>query len=123
MIELEFTGEEPGKVIGTNFVTSSTIDIIGFNVIPWIESNTSKNKDRLNEIGTKLLGKDVNGRLFVTLLCPTTNKKFWNISCKTIKNMIKILENEEIVGNISKGLLPDDMYTNPYLQMRKFLNK
>ena len=123
MIELEFTGEEPLKTIGTNFITSPTTDIIGFNVIPWVEKNASANKDKLNELGTKLLGRDIYGRLFITLLCPTTNKKFWNISSKTINNMIKILDNQEIVNDISKGLLPDDMYTNPYLQLRKFLKK
>jgi hypothetical protein len=121
MLELEFTGEEPIKTIGTNFVISSTTDIIGFNVIPWIEKNPNPNK--LNELGTKLLGKDVYGRLFITLLCPTTNKKFWNISKTTITNIVKILDDDKIFQELTKGLLPDDMYINPYLQLKKFLKK
>lgn len=121
MLELEFTGEEPLKTIGNNFVNSSTIDIIGFNVITWIEKNPLPNK--INEIGTKLLGKEVYGRLFVTLLCPSTNKKFWNISKTTILNITKILDDNEIYQELSNGMLPDDMYVNPYLQLKKYLKK
>ena len=129
MLELEFTGEDPLKKIGTGFINTSTTDIIGFNVIPWVEknsnpnSNSNSNSYKFNELETKLLGRDVYGRLFVTLLCPTTNKKFWNISKTTILNIIKVIDNTEIFQELSKGLMPDDMYTNPYLQLKKFLKK
>ena len=119
MIEIEFTGEEPFKVIGNNFVQSTTTEKIGFNMIPYIQ----KSSDIVNEIGTKLFGKEIKGRLFVTLLCPTTNKKFWNISNITINNILKILDNDELIQEIYKDNQSDDIYLNPFYKLNKILNK
>jgi hypothetical protein len=123
MFELEFTGEDPFKVIGNNFIQSNTTDVVGFNIIPYIEKVDIEKSNILNEIGTKLLGREIHGRLFISLLCPTTNKKFWNITTTTVNNLLKILNNEEIINEIYKNIEPDDKYINPFYLLKKYLIK
>ncbi len=116
-LEIEFTGEDPYKVIGNNFIQSQVTNIIGFNVIPWIESTNDHNDN-----GSKLLGKNVNGRLFLSLLCPTTNKKFWNINVETIKNILTILNNEQLFKLVDKELELTDKDINPFFVISKILS-
>jgi hypothetical protein len=48
MIELEFTGEDPFKIIGNNYVQSETIDLFGFSIICWIENKSSDYHQKRN---------------------------------------------------------------------------
>ena len=120
MLELEFTGEDPVKIIGTNFIQSTTTDVIGFDIIPWIEKSSGTKK--INKLASKLLNIEVEGRLFVTLVCPTTNKKFWNITKTTITNILKILNDDKLFNELRNKNISDKMLVNPYYQLKKYLN-
>lgn len=119
MLELEFTGEDPIKIIGTNFTQLNTTDIIGFDIVPWIENSSGTKK--LNKLATKLLNKEVYGRLFITLVCPTTNKKFWNITKTTIINILKILNDDKLFNELHNKNMSDKMLVNPFYQLNKYL--
>lgn len=119
LLEIEFTGEDPFKIIGSNFSQSNVTDVIGFNIIPYIE----KGSNEINYLGSKLLGREIKGRLFVSLLCPTTNKKFWNINKQTINNILKILDNKEKCEMIYKELEMTDKDINPFYLLTNTLLK
>lgn len=116
LLEIEFTGEDPFKVIGTNFTQSNVTNVIGFNLIPYFE-----NSNDLNVIASKIMGRELKGRMFISLLCPTTNKKFWNIDITTVKNIVKILSNEKLFANIEKELDKIDKDINPFYILKKTL--
>jgi hypothetical protein len=118
LLEIEFTGEDPLKVIGINFKQSNIINIMGFNFMPFIESG-----NELNIIATKILGKEVKGRMFIYLLCPTTNKKIWDIDIKTINNIINIIENDKLYA-INQNYIEqhdNDKDINPFYFIKKTL--
>jgi hypothetical protein len=116
MLQIEFTGEDPYKVIGTNFIQSNVTNVIGFSLIVWIESTNTP-----NPIASTILGREVKGRMFIGLLCPTTNKKFWNIDIKTIENILKILSNVKLYEQIEKDLEQTDKDINPFYILKKNL--
>ena len=117
MQEIEFTGENPNKVIGMGFIQSNPIDVVGFNILAFIEkSNGVENK---NLIASKIFGKDIYGRVFLSLLCPVTNKKYWSIYIETINNIIKILENESKMNNIYQEIDTENKYINPFYLLKK----
>lgn len=127
LLEIEFTGEDPLKVIGTNFKQSNITNIIGFNLFPFIESTNESNKsnesNKTNELGSKILGREIKGRIFISLLCPTSNKKIWNIDIETIKNIIVILENIKFHEKIQNYLdeHDSDKDINPFYFLKKTL--
>lgn len=126
MIEIEFTGEDPFKVLGNNFILSKKIELIGFNLVLYVEKSEGgdlNSPDKFNEIGTKLCGENINGRIFICILCPNTNKKFWNISISTIKNILNIMDNEEIQKKIYSYLENAEININPFYLIKKFLVK
>lgn len=116
LLEIEFTGEDPFKVIGTNFVQSNVTNVIGFNLIPYIESGIE-----FNDKASTILGREINGRMFISLLCPTTNKKFWNIDIKTVENIIKILSSKNLYEEAEKDLEQTDKDINPFYIIKKTL--
>ena len=117
LVEIEFTGEDPFKVIGTNFIQSTVTNVIGFNLIPYIESGTE-----FNDTASKILGQEIKGRMFISLLCPTTTKKFWNIDIKTVENIIKILTNKNLYKEVEKDLEQTDKDINPFYIIKKTLS-
>ena len=119
LLEIEFTGEDPFKIIGNNFVQSKIIDVIGFNIISYIEKENINNE--YNDLGTKLLGKEIKGRIFIALLCPRTNKKFWNINIKIINNILLILNNKEMTNSIDKEFNLTDKDINPFYLIKKIM--
>ena len=119
MIELEFTGENPFNMIGNNFTQSNTLDLFGFNIIPWIEKSTSSNLSQLNENASKIMGRKIYTRVFFSLVCPNTNKKFWNITPSTIENILKIIDNKEIQEKIQKELDQAEININPFYFIKK----
>jgi len=116
MQEIEFTGEDPFKIIGNNFIQSNVVNIMGFNFCPYIEKSNI-----VNNLASKLLGIEIKGRVFISLLCPTTNKKFWNINISTINNIIKILENKNLNELINKEINITDKDINPFFLIKKII--
>lgn len=119
MIELEFTGEDPYKMIGTNFTQSGTLDLFGFNLVPWIEKIQNPTNTQLNLKASKILGSETYGRVFFALVCPNTNKKFWNLGIKTIKDILFVIDNKEIQDKISKEVEMAEINLNPFYIMNK----
>lgn len=121
MIEIEFTGEDPYKIIGNNFTQSNTLDLFGFNLIPWIEK-INVEKSQYNEIASKIINSEIHGRVFFTLVCPNTNKKFWNITKITFNNILSIIQNNELIDKIQKEIEHIEININPFYFMKKYLN-
>jgi hypothetical protein len=119
MIELEFTGEDPYKMIGTNFNQSNTIDLFGFNLVPWIEKIKNLNDTQLNLNATKIFGSETYGRVFFAIVCPNTNKKFWDIKIKTMKDILLVINNKDIQDKISKEVEMAEININPFYIMKK----
>lgn len=120
LTEIEFTGEDPFRVIGNNFTLSNVTDVLSFNILPYIESNGTI----INNIGSLLLGREIKGRVFISLLCPTTRKKYWNIDVITIKNIINILRNKNLTDLILQSIEISEKDINPFYFIKKtMLNK
>lgn len=118
--EIDFSGEDPYKVIGQNFIQSNVTDVIGFNLMPFVEKDSKEQ----NLQASKLFGREIKGRVFVTLLCPQTQKKYWNITMCTIKDIVKILSNNELATRINKLLESDENISksqNPFYYVKKVL--
>lgn len=118
LLQIEFTGEDPFKIIGTNFIQSNVTNVMGFNFIPYIESS-----DEYNKKASEILGRDIKGRLFLSLLCPSTNKKFWNIDIKTINNILRVISDEELFNIAQKNSDNlDKVDINPFYILDKTLS-
>lgn len=118
MVELKFTGENPFNAIGNNYIQSNTLDLFGFNLIPWIEKSTS-NATQLNMKASKIIGSEIYSRVFITIVCPNTNKKFWDITTTTIKNILEIIDNKEIQDKIQKEIVQSEININPFYFIKK----
>ena len=114
LLEIEFTGEDPFKVIGTNFTQSNVTNVVGFSLIPYIESGSE-----FNEKASNILGREIKGRMFISLLCPTTNKKFWNIDKKTVENILKVVSSKILYEKAEKDLEQTDKDINPFFILKK----
>ncbi len=122
MIEIEFTGEDPYKIIGNNYTQSNTIDLFGFNIVPWVEkTNVEKTNSDYNEIASKIMGSEIYGRVFFALVCPNTNKKFWDITKTTIKNILSIIDKDEVRDKIQKEIEQAEININPFYFIKKYL--
>jgi len=119
MTELEFTGENPFNMIGNNFTQSNTLDLFGFNLIPWVENSSST---QLNENASKIMGNEIYSRVFFTIVCPNTNKKFWDITQITIDNILKIFDNKEIQNKIQQEIEQAEININPFYFIKKCAN-
>ena len=114
MIDIRFTGEDPLKSIGNKFVKFNKINIIGFNFLTWVDNESTEN----NKIVEILYGDIIKGRMFITLLCPQSNKKFWSITKNTINNIIEIMKDKERYNKICKEVDDDNNY-NPFFLIKK----
>ena len=119
MLELEFTGEDPYKIIGTNYTQSNTIDLFGFNIVPWVEKIQNPNDTQFNLSASKILGSKTFGRVFFAIVCPNTNKKFWDIKIKTIEDILFVIDNKDIQDKISKEVEMAEININPFYIMKK----
>jgi hypothetical protein len=116
LLEIEFTDEEPLRVIGTNFKRLSVYNIIGFNFVVYIDDSAVINKK-----ASIILNKEIKGRMFLSLLCPSTQKKLWDIDTKTIENIITVLSNKELNIKIEKELEVENVNINPFYLLTKTL--
>ena len=111
---IEFTGEDPYKVIGGQFYQTPTITILGLSIVIYLEK-TNETNNSINKIASKLLKTETTGRVFMTLVCPNTNKKFWDLSETTIQNILKILNNKKLLDKFeSLETKCDEINSNPF---------
>jgi hypothetical protein len=121
ILDLEFAGDNPCIVIGTNFKQLPPLQIFGLHVVGYNEVGTE-----INNTATELFEKEIKGRFFITLLCPITNKKFWNIDIEIVKNLIKLLkyvngttEQKELINKLNNEL-NNDKLINPFFLIKKY---
>ena len=115
MLELSFSGDNPNMIIGNGFMKMDPINVFGLTIVGYVEEKPSNNK--LNEVASNIYGKEINARVFFTMLCPITNKKYSDITIQTIKRILKILSYEKT--NIDKinmlnSELSGDKVKNPF---------
>lgn len=116
MLELLFPGDNPNITIGKNFKQLNPINIFGLVIVGYNEENNFSNK-----LASALYGIEIKGRVYITTLCPITNKKFWNITIITINNILKLLAdtNNDKLDMINKELM-DDKFKNPFFLIKKY---
>jgi hypothetical protein len=110
--EIQFTGDGPNLIIGNSFIVNDPVSIFGFLFVPYIESGSE-----INIKASKLLGKEIKGRVFIALLCPSTYKKIWNIDIETLEKILNLLEDENNKAKYESE--SHDMNFNPYFNLKK----
>ena len=110
--EIEFTEDGPNFVIGNNFKLIDSINILGFTFMPYLEIGS-----KLNEIATKLMGKEIKGRLFLTLVCPNSYKKLWSIDKETLEKIVYLLDDDSNFKKFESDR--EDINFNPYYNLKK----
>lgn len=109
--EIQFTGDGPNLIIGNSFIVNDPITILGFLFIPYIE-----NGSEINIKATKLFGREIKGRVFIALLCPSTHKKIWNIDMETLEKILNLLEDQNNIAKYESD--SHDMNFNPYFNLK-----
>ena len=89
--------------------------IFGFTFVCYVEDGNV-----VNQIVSNLFGKEYKGRVYITLLCINTNKKFWNLTKQTINDIIEINKNLEKVNLLEKEL-DNNKFTNPFFLLKKYI--
>ncbi len=112
--EVTYTSERPNNIIGDEFVKYNTFDLVGLKVLLYIEKS-----DKINNIVSKLIGEEIKGRVFITLLCPISNDRIWNIKKSSIENILKILNDEKRYNTISTEIDKDERIKNPFFFIKK----
>ena len=121
MLELSFSGDNPNMIIGTGFMKMDPINVFGLTIIGYIEEKPVNTK--FNEVASNIYGKEINARVFFTMLCPITNKKYSNITIQTIKRILKILSYEKTNTdkiNMLNTELSGDKVKNPFFLLKKY---
>jgi len=90
MDELRYTGDNPRFIIGNDFNEYKKMTILNLTVLLYKD-----NTNEINDTCSKLIGEEIRGRVFIMFICPERNSKFWDITILTIKNILKIMDNNE----------------------------
>lgn len=121
LLELEFAGDNPNIVIGGNFKMLSPISLFGLTIVGFQEDGKEKNK-----IASDFYGKEIYGRFFIAMLCPISNKKFWNLNINLLNNLMKLLnyasgtsEQKNKINELEKEL-NEDKLKNPLFLIKKY---
>lgn len=115
MNELVFSGEDPCYMIGSSFKISDTVQLVGLSWSVFIEKD---GKDD-NTIVSEFLSKPIKGRVFITVLCPVTNKKFINITQNEFKEILDLLKDKNKVERINKDYM-ENINVNPFFLINKY---
>ena len=67
-----------------------------------------------------MIGEEIKGRVFITLLCPTSNNRIWNIKKSTIENILKILNDDLRYNSIISEIEKDEKIKNPFFFTKKY---
>ena len=115
MTELVFSGEDPCYMIGSSFKINDTVQVLGLSWSIFVEKD---GKDD-NTIVSKFMNKPLEGRAFITVLCPVTNKKFINIKQNEFKEILDLLKDENKVECINKDCM-ENVNANPFFLINKY---
>lgn len=119
--ELDFVGDNPNNVIGNNFKQKNILQLFGLHLVGYNEQS-----EKLNEIASQLYGEKIYGRLFITTLCPITNKRFWGLSSNMVQYILKLLsftegtdEQKNLIKQLNKEM-DDNKLLNPFYLIKKY---
>jgi hypothetical protein len=120
-LELEFSGDNPNIMIGSNFKQLTPFHMFGLTLVGYNEPGPE-----LNKLATKLFGNEIKGRFYVCTLCPISNKRFWGINLNMVNSLVKLIEYSEgsqeqkdIIKKLDKEL-SDDKLINPFFLIKKY---
>ena len=65
------------------------------------------------------MNKPLEGRAFITVLCPITNKKFINITQNEFKEILHLLKDTNKVDSINKDYV-ENINVNPFFLINKY---
>jgi hypothetical protein len=123
LLELEFSGDNPNLTIGGNFKQMDSLSLFGLVLIGYNETNTT---NEINKIASKIYGKEIRGRIFLTTMCPITNKRFWSLNIDIFNNIFKLVsyldgtqEQKNKINELEKELT-DDKLKNPFFLIKKY---
>jgi hypothetical protein len=114
MIEVTYTSEMPNYIIGDEFIKYKTFDVLNFTLLLYVEKSNN-----INETVSKIIGEEIKGRVFITLLCPISNTRIWNIKKITIENILKILNDKKKYENTLNELENDEKIKNSFYFIKK----
>jgi len=118
---IDFTGDNPNIMIGGNFKQLNPLNIFGLTLVGYNEEGSQH-----NALASTLFGKEIKGRLYVTTLCPATNKRFWGLSKEIIDNLLKLLNYASGNAEEKKKFkelndeLTEDKLKNPFFLIKKY---
>ena len=113
--EIIFSGDIPHNFIGSSFKLGENFERLGLHLALFIEEG-----NRVNEITSKICGKEIKGRGYITLLNPPYNKKFGNFNKELLDIILKVLDNSEMVQKIEKEGMSDKL-DNAFIIINKYL--
>lgn len=120
-LELEFAGDNPNIVLGGNFKMLSPLSLFGLHLVCYHEDGIQENVS-----ASKIYGKELKGRLYITTLCPITNKRFWSITSDFLNDLMKLLDYTTGTPEHKKKIdeledeLNDDKLKNPFFLIKKY---
>lgn len=120
-VELEFSGDNPNIVIGGKFKQLAPIQMFGLTLVGYNEDGVE-----INNLASKLCGKEIKGRFYVTSLCPITNNRFWGLNYNIVENLLKLInlsegtpEEKKVIEKLNNEL-SDDKLKNPFFLIKKY---
>jgi hypothetical protein len=119
IIEIEFTGEDVIKEIGNTFELEGTSEIFELTLVIYREKSENKKKE-INKMASKILKREIEGRIFICLLCPITKKKYMHMTEEIIKKIYNILLDDEKTKNLNYELQQADKLLNPLIFVEKY---
>jgi hypothetical protein len=114
MIEITYTSELPNYIIGDEFIKYKTFDILNLNLLLYVEKS-----NKINITANKIFGEEIKGRVFITLLCPISNTRIWNIKKITIENILKIINDNKKYDDTINEMEKDEKIKNPFFFIKK----
>ncbi len=121
-IEIEFAGENPNLVIGGTFKMLNPIILFDLSFVGYVEESDEK-----NEIASIFYDKEIKGRLYLTVMCPLTKKRFWNVDEELIKCILKLIEyskssieEEKNKIKLLQTELNNEKLSNPFYLIKKY---
>ena len=107
--ELIFTTSEPVNTIGTTFKTVKFKELLGIYMVIHVEEGDEK-----NELVSKIMDEEINGRCFLCCLMPQYYRKYVNINKNMLELFVKICENATNMGKVKNKMGDNNIVKNPF---------